>query len=179
MSALRSMKRCVTLIELLVVIAILAMAAGAIGINIKRAVYEQRFLTEVGTVVDQLRTAQELMLLAKAEVKVDFHAHEEGIEMELICDEEIPKGWDQLLKKKILLRYIHEVHCEEGFPLQFFSRGSVMTKGIVRLEAAETRYIALAGYPAPIRATATRPTLTELDLNEIKELTLQETADAT
>lgn len=167
-------KRFVTLVELLIVISVLALAAGVIGFNINRALREQHFKTEVELVIDYLRLAQNLMLIMNADVHVLFKAAEKNerfIEMKLKVDGNIE---DSLLKvvteREKHLHYIqfleffdvNKTHNEPGVvDVKFISKGSVMSKGIMRLSTNESgeslgaleRYICLPGFPKPIYST--------------------------
>lgn len=169
-------KRAFTLFELLIVIMVLTLAVGVIGFNIHRALREQHFKTEVELVVDYLRLAQNLMLIMNADVHVTFQAEgkEKFIHMKLKVDGN--KG-DSLLRlvteKEKQLRYIqflefrdlNKTHNEPHMvDVKFISKGSVMSKGEMRLSTNESgesrgaleRFICLPGYPRPINSTTER-----------------------
>ena len=160
-----------TLLEILVVIAILTTLGGFISINIKRVVYDQRFKSEVASVLETLRLAQNLMLLVKQDVHVIFKGKEsQEIDMLLSFDFPIPPGWEKELKRKRALKTIHRVEMEDGrrrdqgregeLDIQFLSGGDVMSQGILLLsnhysEAEDpkslmNRYICLLGYPSEL-----------------------------
>lgn len=166
----------VTLLELLVVIAILAMAAGIVMVSINKAVVDQRFRTEVGGIVDTLRLAQDLMLIVGKDVKVVFQETKdhEGIEYWLEMDTILSPNIQKEITKRIhrlktvkgvffvdeLLTEIHEGRLD----VKFLSKGSVMSKGIMRLATSDSEhppagtlqsYICLAGYPKPIISSET------------------------
>ena len=90
----------ITLLELLIVIAILALVSGVIGVNIKKALLDQRFRMEVGMILDELRLAQDLMLILSTDVHVKFSQDKEkkGIKYWLELETELPER----LKKQIL-----------------------------------------------------------------------------
>ncbi len=174
-------RRLVTLIELLVVISILALVGGVVAIGIGKALIDQRFRTEVSLVVDQLRLAQDLMLI----LGTDVHMHVEGskdnkgIDIWLVLETKLPNN----LQREVLKR--HQLKTIRGFTfkdklddaqtdgfvdVKFLSGGMVMSKGIMRLDTlgdaqgadATARflesYICLAGYPRPIVSTDSKET---------------------
>ncbi len=166
-------KRFITLLELLIVISVLALSIGVIGFNINRALREQHFKTEVELVVDYLRLAQNLMLIMNADTHVIFKAAETGKSnvMSLEVDGNLN---DPLLKvvteKPKRLDYIYliefydqnKTHNEPGMvDVKFISKGSVMSKGVMRLSTNENsnekgaieRFICMPGYPKPIYST--------------------------
>lgn len=166
-------RRCVTLVELLVVIFVLAIAIGVIGFNVHRALREQHFKTEVELVVDYLRLAQNLMLIMNADAHVVFMAAVNGKSNLMILEIDGNLN-DPLLKvvtdKPKRLDYIHliefydlnKTHNEPGkVDVKFISKGSVMSKGVMRLstnenpheEGALERFICMPGYPKPIQST--------------------------
>lgn len=166
---LKARKRTFTLLELMIVLMILALTLGVVGINVGRAVREQRFRSEVDRVVDKLRLAQELMLIGNVGVDVVFEKVKEGVDFRLEVDGPLTKAWKAEVERPLSpLKAIHWVEFDETVPrvaapegrlqLQFLSRGSVMSKGLLRLSTSErdddfgtlTRYICLSGYPRHI-----------------------------
>lgn len=162
-------KACLTLVEILIVIAIFSLVGGFIGININKAVREQRFRTEVSGIVDLLRTAQDIMLMMDISTKVLFTQDPsiDGIQVGLETDTPLPKRWSALLQRPPrTLKGIHWVQFEdvekkggEGkLTISFLSSGVGMSKGILRLSTsarddelgALTSWICLPGYPKPI-----------------------------
>jgi type II secretory pathway pseudopilin PulG len=163
-------RRCVTLLEILIVIAILALVGGLVSIGINRAISEQRFRTEVGLVVDQLRLAQDLMLILGTDVRVIFAAEKgdknaEGIRFWLELETKLsPELERELLRKHSPLKSIKGVFFKDDtepgkINVRFQSRGAVMSSGLMRLattdmnpppESALKSYICLSGYPRHI-----------------------------
>jgi len=169
-----------TFMELMIALAIIGSIAGIIGINISKAVRQQRFRTEVALVVDQLRLAQNLMLILNEDVHVKFTQDKSrgvySYELELQCA--LNKGWGkELTRKPRELRAIHELsfveegtsalsqRLQETLKFDFLSGGVVMSHGVLRLAdtLGEERYIFLAGRPAPIAATGHAPNVFSLE----------------
>jgi len=156
----------ITLLELLVVIGLLTIVTGVVGINVTKAIREQRFRTEVSRVADQLRLAQDLMLIMGVGVTVKFETAPEGDGIMYSLDTDLPlsKQWNAILKApQPKLTSIHWFQIEgveaEGFmEIKFLSEVAGMTKGVLRLSTARsdddfgalTSYICLPGYPKPI-----------------------------
>lgn len=162
-----------TLLELIIVILIMSLTAGLVGVNVTKAVREQRFKSEVGRVVDKLRLAQDLMLIADVGVDVMFTKENDGVNCWLEVDGPLTKQWKgEIERPSALLRAVHWVEFQETVPrqgapegklqLQFLSRGSVMSRGLLRLSTSRsddeygalTRYVCLPGYPKTIVSTA-------------------------
>jgi hypothetical protein len=159
-----------TLVEILIAIMILALVGGIIGINVTKALKEQRFRTEVDLMVDTLRLAQNLMLILGADVHVRIRtaSDKSGIEYALDVEGGVPKNWEPIIKRsQRLLKEVHGVSFRElqPFPIvegqldiRFQSGGSTMSKGVFRLSSHEnenapgalTVAICLKGYPHPI-----------------------------
>lgn len=163
-------KRYVTLIEMLIALAIIAVGAGLIGINVNKAVKEQRFNGEVSLVVDQLRLAQNLMLILNQDVHVKFRPKGGVLTCQLDFECPLDKGWDKELNQRpTALNAIRSISLktsngklestEQGeVILQFMSGGTVMSRGVLTLSSsatpfsqkAEDRAIVLQGFPHPI-----------------------------
>jgi len=157
-----------TLLELLIVMMVLALTTGTIAFNINKALREQHFKTEVELVVDYLRLAQNLMLIMNVDTHVIFeNSKSDGSNLiSLKIDENLD---DRLLevvtskqKKLDYIRFI-DFHDENRttvdlnkIDVKFISKGSVMSKGLLRLATTEStagglqKYICLAGYPKSI-----------------------------
>ncbi|MEC7839796.1 MAG: type II secretion system protein [Chlamydiota bacterium] len=156
----------ITLLELLVVISILTIMTGVIGINVTKAIREQQFRSEVARVADQLRLAQDLMLIMDVGVTVTFETAPEGdgIVYRLDTDLPLPPQWNALVKapqpklKAIHWFQIEGVEKEGSMNIKFLSEEAGMTKGVLRLSTSRsdedfgalTSYICLPGYPQPI-----------------------------
>lgn len=174
-------RRCFTLLEMLLVLGLLSLVAGLIGMNIGKAVREQRFRTEVDIVVNQLRLAQDLMLIFRGDVAVKFEKlpNREGFSCELAFATKMPAAWDQQAKKRYILTHIHAIdfpdkllfnpktsskHIDQTtLDVLFYSNGTRMSQGVMRLAASSSdtgtlaRFINLPGYPAPIISLPTAP----------------------
>lgn len=168
---MKLVRRCpVTLLEILIVIAILAMAAGIVSIGVSRSLVDQRFRNEVGMIVEELRLAQDLMLVLGTDVKVKF-AEDPGHDKINFWMELETKVSDSLQQE--ILKKHHQLKTIRGFTfrdenatevvegateVRFFSKGAVMSRGIIHMAtSSESResnvleaYIPLAGYPGPI-----------------------------
>lgn len=160
----------ITLIEILIVVMILTLVSGIVGVNIMRALKEQRFRTEVSLMVDTLRLAQDLMLILGTDVHVRVKKLEnkEGIEYWLDVEGGVPEKWVPIVKRtRRTLKESHGVSFQElqDFPyvegqldIRFLSGGSMMSKGVFRMSThddertpgALTMAICLEGYPHPI-----------------------------
>lgn len=152
------------------VLTVLAILTGFIGINVSRALREQRFHAEVKLVVDQLRLAQDLMLIFNTNVQFKVISTDDGIAYGLEFDQPLTKRWSRELQRVHKnLKTIHAINFDtdtfgEGAgAVRFLSGGAVMSHGMIRLATADRSgpdvlesYIHLPGYPAPIEAVSTR-----------------------
>lgn len=162
-------KSYITLLELIIVIVIMSIVAGVVGISIGQAKKDQHFRTEVSIVMDKLRLAQNLMLILESDVAVKFAnaSNGQGVVLRLDFDDILSKNWSKEIKKEILLTEIRSVNFVDSIggnakrgeiEIKFFSGGSVMSGGVLRLAVADNdsdagslvRYICLAGYPQAI-----------------------------
>lgn len=162
-------RRSFTLLEMLLVIFLMSLFLGVIGINVNKAVHEQRFRAEVGMVVDTLRIAQNIMLILDNDVHVKFKKEENAISIHLETACPLSKRWGKLLTKPRYLRTIHIVQLTNqpvgSLDLRFLSTGYVMSQGVMRLATAEASnslkgleaFICLPGYPSTIVSTEQRP----------------------
>lgn len=160
-------KQSFTLIEILIVFSIITFISGFIGINIQKALHDQRFKNEVDEFVGRLKLAQDLMLIADADVhfKVQASDAEKQIKCWIETDKPLPKKLNELIKKVSIFKAIRRVSHESGkdgiIDIKFLSKGSVMSSGNIELSTFvknETntyliRNILLKGYPSPIYAT--------------------------
>lgn len=179
-------RRCyITLMELMIVITILIMLTGVVGINIRRALQQQRFRTEVDLMVDTLRLAQDLMLILGADVSLRMWGErQKGIQYRLDVEGDIPEAWEPVIKRSHRrLREIHFVDFADGesvegrIDIRFFSGGSVMSRGVLRLSTHENpkdpgalkRVVFLRGYPHPIVSIPEGEELLELEDEEDDE----------
>jgi hypothetical protein len=181
-------RRYVTLLEMMLVIAILSLFAGLIGISVNKALVEQRFRNEVSMVVDELRLAQDLMLILNTDVLVKFvEIKDQGISCSLVLETRmIDKVKREIDRKPLILKTIKSLSLGNSnssgtkgeAELKFISKGAVMSRGIIRLGTADEgrsstnaleSYICLAGYPRTIYSR---------DNKEIAEKELGEAEDA-
>lgn len=164
-------RRNVTLLELLIVIAILALVGGLVSIGINRALFEQRFRTEVSLIVDQLRLAQDLMLILGTDVRVVFAedkndknsiGNKSSLELETSISRDIER---EILRKSTVYKAVKGISFKDDeqkagqITVKFQSKGAVMSKGLMRLATVDgdnpppgtlQSYICLSGYPRHI-----------------------------
>lgn len=167
----------ITLLELLIVMGILALISGIVAISINKALIDQRFRSEVDLIVNELRLAQDLMLILGTDVHLNFSEAKDGagieywIKLETILPKNVQK---EVLRKRKPLKTIHGVFLEDQLvteikekhiDVKFLSNGAVMSKGIMLLSTSDkesqqqgalNRYICLAGYPRPIQSSDTK-----------------------
>ncbi len=197
----RLQQRLMTFMEMMVVLAIISLIGGIAVVNINKAMYEQRFRTEVAAIVNQMRLAQNLMLILDQDVAVNFRSHgEKNIDYWLEMQCPAVKGWDkELTRRPPALTSVRVVEFDadedeskkiEGeLNLKFMSGGTVMSRGVLRLSTADEsnkknaleRYVCLPGYPAPISAlSGSVPSVSCLEelagqfKDQITQITMQE-----
>lgn len=177
---IKAKRRLFTLVEILLVIGIIVLITGVTGVNIRRLYLEQKYTTEVNLIVDTLRIAQDLMMILQTDVTVNFKKNDKEsiIEYAIQFDKPPSKQWVNILTKKhpplktIKTLVFDAVSApigspKDGITLNFFSRGTVMSKGILRISpyADEheigplNRFICLKGYPAPINVQTEKANL--------------------
>jgi len=183
-----------TLIELLIVLTIIALIAGVVGINIQKALRDQRFKSEVSAFVDRLRLAQDMMLIVDADVhfKIEANDTEKVIKYWIETNKPFSKSFDPYIKKVCSLKTTHHVSHALGkdgiIDLKFLSKGSVMSSGNIQLFSGIKNdptsllgsNIMLNGYPSPIYSTerliqdqlndftTTDSTITQTTMHEIQ-----------
>lgn len=163
-----------TLVEILLVMLILSVVAVVIGVNVNKALEEQRFRTEVEVVLNELRLAQDLMLVLKANVDVKFSQDSAGINYAIETESSTTKNWVNELKRPhpklktirgISFKDELEMPTQSGaVTIHFMSKGSVMSRGILRLSNSSdavnvpswalVRVINLYGYPHPLSSSS-------------------------
>lgn len=165
-------RQAITLLEVVIVIIILSIGSAIVAMNINNALIDQRFRTEVGQIVDEMRLAQDLMLILGTDVHLHFAAGKNGKEIEywLELETRAPQNVQrEVNRKRRPLKTIQGVFLddellseiqEDHIDVKFLSNGAVMSKGIMRLATSgEERavpkgtlesFICLAGYPKPI-----------------------------
>ena len=163
---MQKVRRCyLTLVELMIVMAILLMITGGIGINVRKALQEQRFRTEVDIIVDTLRLAQDLMLILGADVHYRMWGDDKGIYSQLKVEGDIPKVWEPIIKRsERIFKEIHSVELKgdtsSEIDIKFLSGGSLMTRGVLRMSTHQEmeapgslrRDVFLLGYPHAIQS---------------------------
>lgn len=167
--------RYLTLLEMLFVLMLISLTLGIIGMNIKKAVHEQRFRTEVATIVDTLRIAQYLMLILDNDVRVKFKKEDTGIQLTMETSCPLSSNWTKLILKPKILTTVRIVNfkdlrltpsTEEGVAIiKFFSSGYVMSQGVLRMATADSEgdrsglenFVCLPGYPSKIHSQAQLP----------------------
>lgn len=171
--ARKSSRSYFTLLEVLLVIALVTTVAGAVGINMIRAIREQRFRSEVAAVVNILRLAQQMMLILNIDVDVVFTTAPDGksILYSMEFEDQFSKGWQKEIKRpRAPLKAIQYLDFQDASEkpvrikgkqvIRFFSRGTVMSQGILHLANAENpkdagafeSFICLPGFPYFIRS---------------------------
>ena len=133
----RLQQRLMTFMEMMVVLAIISLIGGVVAVNINKAMFEQRFRTEVATIVNQLRLAQNLMLILDQDVSIYFKQTEnKSIDFWLEMQCPAVKGWDrELTRHPPPLKTVaivdfdgddNEINKTEGeLELRFMSGGTV------------------------------------------------------
>ena len=161
-------RRFVTLMELLIVITLIFLMAGVISINIRQLMKEQRFETEVNLVLDELRLAQDLLLMVHQDTHVLFSRDKQGqgLNFSIKLDKNFPDEWGkEILRSRDSLTAIKKITFQNNtvtaanstvIDLYFLSQGSHMSRGNLILSSAESahdesalqRTICLPGYPS-------------------------------
>jgi Tfp pilus assembly protein FimT len=176
-SCLGIVRRHFTLMEILVVLSLIALISGVVGINIHKVFVDQRFRNEMSLIVDQLRLAQDLMLILDTDLHLIFaeDKKEQGnaiwIEGETRLPVDVQKEID---RKRATLKTIKGIffHDELGgeikkgrIDIKFLSKGAVMSKGLMRLATSNEEnpssnvlqnFICLSGYIQPIFSFETK-----------------------
>ncbi|MEI8364843.1 MAG: prepilin-type cleavage/methylation domain-containing protein [Parachlamydiaceae bacterium] len=163
----------ITLLEVLIVFALLALVSGVVAISINKALIDQRFSTEVGQIVEELRLAQNIMSILKADVHVIFEedVKKDGINYWLETDTLLPAHIKREVTRRKILKTVKGVFLKDQLPgeshegrldIKFMSYGAVMSKGVLRLASTDNpnppegtlqSYICLIGYPHPITSS--------------------------
>ena len=167
----------ITLLEILTAIALIALFAGIIGVNINKALVEQRFRNEVGLILDDLRLAQDLMFILGTDVYVKFEEAKDGDGIRFWIEQEsvlLDSVRNEIARKSHVLKTIRGVFFRDEttderskgkVDMKFLSKGAVMSKGIMRVATSDSEspppnvlqcFICLAGYPHPIISQDTK-----------------------
>jgi prepilin-type N-terminal cleavage/methylation domain-containing protein len=168
-----------TLIEMMIVLAVILFVAGSVGINVIKAVKQERFYSGVALIADKLQLAQDLMLLLGADVVVKLQKAPEK-EGAIYCIIEIEQSVSdtltRFLNRSSLIEGVSSFSFEESsyrflsdnVQLKFMSSGTVMSKGMLLLFSQEKKLkeeILLTGNPRPITAGSDAKNL----LNQLRE----------
>jgi type II secretory pathway pseudopilin PulG len=158
--------RYITFIEVMIILSIILLSLGLIGANIQKWIKQQRFKTEVVLIVDQLRLAQDIMLILNADALVKFSKNEAGFKIKIDLENILAKQWKREIDRKHpLLTTIKSIEFADNssdikkqippFNLNFLSGGAIMSQGMIRLAAVDKdleAFIFLPGYPYPIES---------------------------
>lgn len=150
-----------TLLETLVVFLILSMGLALTGVKLKEAYDEQRFFSEWNLLVNQLRTAQELMLVMDADVEVTlaYDPKNKQVVSTLSIEKPLDDAWVKLVERKSAFSAIRSFQFNKTLadPLVLMFKAGKMSQGELVLSAAEKNSsqekarketIHLPGYPA-------------------------------
>lgn len=160
-------KRPITLVEMLIVMGLVAITAGLLGLSVHKLLHEQRFRSESNTVLESLRLAQDLMLIADSDVHLLFtkDSRTGGIVINLQLEKPLTQGWarEAMRPRKPLeaIKFVEFADQRLGskqinqVQLHFLSGGTVMSQGTLRLADSDytpiyQTFICLPGYPLPI-----------------------------
>lgn len=166
-------RRFFTLFELMISLSILSLVFVIVGMNIQKALKEQRFLGDVQQVVSQLQLAQDLMLILKTDSTLVITKNDSGIHSHFQVEKIISKQWlANLQRPRKPLKSIKEISFDDRFlsestpiKLSFLSGGGSMPRGelvIIGVDDSYKRKICLQGYPRPINSTLESEVLEEL-----------------
>jgi hypothetical protein len=159
-------RRYITFIEIMIIITILIITLGLIGVNIRDLIKQQKFKSEVSLVVDQLRLAQDLMLILNTDSIFKIAKDDKGLTTSITVETNLPPGWQrEILRQRPPLTSIVAAEFDDrssgtktnAFPLElhFLSEGSVMSQGVLRLASRGGEmesFICLPGYPSPLES---------------------------
>lgn len=165
-----------TLIEIMVVLAIIISLLGWASFNIRSASRQQAFRTQTDRLLNRLKLAQDFLLTLNIESELEFSP--EGVKWVPVGNAN--SGSESFIdREKLNLTAFSEITFEEingdkktgTFTLKFLDLGFVMSRGYLKLVAktGEEGYIALPGYPAPLKLQSTPPNVA-LQLQEEQEL---------
>lgn len=146
---------------------LVALTAGVLGLSVQKLIHEQRFRTESGIVLESLRLAQDLMLIADSDVHLNFTKDPRtgGMLIAFNLEKPLTAGWakEVMRQRKPLesIRFFEYVDQRLGtrqvnqVQLQFLSGGAVMSQGTLRIADNEytstyQSFFCLPGYPSSI-----------------------------
>lgn len=157
------------------VLALISIVIGAVAINIRHLVQQQKFQNEVNVVVDLLNRAQQLMVIYNQNVRVKFSVTAKGIQPKIEIDCLLDPQWEKwLTRHSKILTEIHSLNFKDlTFPersetermIHFMPNGGGISRGIMSLSTAKETgitgafdaYICLPGYTASIKSEMTNP----------------------
>lgn len=176
----------ITLLEMLLVLGLISIIAGLVGLNVRHLLKEERFKSEVYRVLDLLRLAEDLMLIAESDTYVKFMKDSEtgGILYQIEVEKPLSTGWSkELLRKRTPLNAIKWIEFQDAslvrlvnpLELKFLSGGSEMSEGTLRLADSDRNpvyqsFICLPGYPANLNIS-TSPCELKKDIEFRQKLT--------
>lgn len=148
------------------------MVGGIVAMNVGGAVGQQRFRKDVESATDKLRLAQQLMIVASADIEVKFL----GNTLEFISAERLDPRLEKMIPTTTPLPSIAKITFN-GAPnpsLPFMSQGAVMAKGTLTFTGinGETLSLELSGAPAPLTRHPVR--MATLNIEDLIEATRQE-----
>ncbi len=163
---MKAKRRFMTFVEMMIILTIMLLSLGLIGLNIKKLITQQRFKTEVALVVDQLRLAQDLMLILNADALVNFNKDKQGFKSTIEVENILSKEWQREIDRdrpslttiKTLEFFDKNSDIKTQIPpftLNFLSGGSIISKGMIRLATVDKEleaFIFLPGYPYPLES---------------------------
>lgn len=157
----------------MIAFAIILMLTGLVSFNIRSAWREQTFRTEVDAIVNQLRMAQDLLMLLNIETEIHFTPEE----IAWIPVGTINRVYEKMIQKEVihpseLASVKFETNLEDkvgadkeadSFSLNFHDRGFQMSRGVLTVSSkgGEEVNIYLRGYPAPIEVQSSPVDLVE------------------
>ncbi|MDP1836067.1 MAG: hypothetical protein Q8K75_09110 [Chlamydiales bacterium] len=156
---IKAKHRFFTLLELLIVLCILSVVLGVVGLNLGSAARTESFRASVGTLVDKLRMAQDIMLILKTSVKVTLSQSDKGLSVSIAAEGALSPALLQATSEKIVIQEIKSFSFTEGdkvstdkVTLDFLSSGTKMTKGTLVVGSGDLKEeIYLPGYPKIIK----------------------------
>ncbi len=160
-----------SLVEVLIAIAVLGLVASVVGINLRKALKQERFHASVDEVVDRLNIAQQLMLVHHQDLQVTFDKAPRSLwECTLRSDCKFPPALEQFLLPRGVLEEVDAIAVFDGkgfeteASLHFTPLARHPPKAYLRISSAgldQTRYIALPGYVTVIKSQKTMPEFAE------------------
>jgi type II secretory pathway pseudopilin PulG len=143
-------KRPITLIELMLVITIAAIAIGALGFTLPKALREERFKKNTLEVLLKIQTATDLMLAYDTDVILAFHRERDGLHASYATSKPLPPQLLGSLNRKEVLKEIADIEFNgKNTPLVFSSSNGQTPDGRLTIKGKKEMAIQLPGYPTP------------------------------